>query len=183
MNLFLEKDGVSYSKSCLMWNIPDPYADLILAWGRYNISNKNVYNDAEESLGRENLPHVTVLYGLHTKNHETVRKIIEKFPIFPLYFGKITKFSANSEKPYDVLKIEVHSNKLHELHDLVKNSMENSETWPTYNPHTTLAYCKPGTCDNLLGKAVFKDTMTVLVRNTVFSCANNQGKTIISLGN
>jgi hypothetical protein len=48
-----------------------------------------------------------------------------------------------SDGESDVLKIDVHSEDLHRLNTLLK-SLPYTDTHPTYQPHVTLAYVKPG---------------------------------------
>lgn len=111
------------------------------------IKDDCIYND-EPGFGKEKDVHITVLYGVvNDTDFFRLKSICENFEPFEITLGDISTFS--SEK-YDVLKIEVISDKLVELHNKFK-VVDNVWTHPEYNPHITLAYVKKGSCDNLLG--------------------------------
>lgn len=95
-------------------------------------------------------PHVTVLYGLHTKNPEEVFSQIKRSgAVRPatMHLGKIDLFRHRDQ---DVLKINVESSDLHHLNGVVKK-LPNSYSFPSYEPHVTVAYLKPGTGEKYLG--------------------------------
>lgn len=180
MDLFLEKEGGTYKFSCLMWNLPSFYKDLSIAWGKNNIPDSCLYNDPDDNtLGRENCPHVTVKYGLHTFNPKEVADVINGFGGFLVEFGKISKFEKKGK--YDVIKMEVEGKKLRKLNALVSDNLKCTDSYKEYNPHITLSYVLPGSCDHLLGKYIFRDAI-VKATQLVFSIPNEQKeKVIISL--
>jgi hypothetical protein len=55
----------SYSYSCVMADFPDP--QNFLKWSKNHIKEENLYMPEG---GIDETPHVTVLYGLHTKGEE-----------------------------------------------------------------------------------------------------------------
>lgn len=96
--------------------------------------------------GREDKPHITVLYGLHPEvTGDDVVDVAHEFgrPIR----GKISKLSAfygdDTGKDYDVLKFDVESDDLHKLNAAFKK-LPHTSSFPDYHPHATVAYVKKG---------------------------------------
>tara|TARA_B100001778_G_scaffold334404_1_gene345604 strand:+ start:1850 stop:2371 length:522 start_codon:yes stop_codon:yes gene_type:complete len=106
---------------------------------------------AEE--GKEDNPHVTVLYGLHTGSAEEIREFLKDSEPFEISLGKVSKFRTSDE--HDVLKIDIESDELRALNRKLKE-LPHTSTHPTYNPHLTLAYVKKGRCDDMVGEELFK---------------------------
>lgn len=166
-----------YKFSNTQINAPKGLADKIITWCDKHINEEDVYTEEDDpTLGREDEPHVTVKYGLHTSDPEDVRKIVKGFGEFDVTLGKISKFE--SEK-YDVLKAEVTSKKLQQLNKLLSESLEVTDKFPNYVPHLTLSYIKKGSCTELLGETYFKGiTWTV---NEIKFCSRKGEKTTLSL--
>ena len=102
--------------------------------------------------GREDTPHITVKYGLHTNNPDDVRSVVSKFgPVS----GTLTKLGAfygeQSGKPYDVLFVEVESPDLHRLNSTIASQLDHTDTWPEYRPHATIAYLEAGLASKYVG--------------------------------
>lgn len=150
-----EKKGVVYKYSCVMFEIPDPTAGVILNWGKRNIKEEWVYYDPEDpSLGREDHIHITVKYGLHDPYPSCISELVKDFGEFSIGFGEVSKFESEN---YDVIKLAISGDRLHELNKLIADNVEYTDKYPEYNPHATIAYVKPGTCDHLLGRRDFDD--------------------------
>lgn len=180
MDLFLENSNGDYKFGCLMWNTPKFYADLIMSWGKVNIPDKVLYIDPKDpALGRENEIHLTLKYGFHTSDPAAVQAVIKDFGHFLVEFGEISKFEKKDK--YDVIKITVDGKKLRRLNALVSSELKCTDSYPEYNPHITLAYVLPGSCDHLLGKYIFRD-VSIKATELVFSTANeNNDKVTINL--
>ncbi len=180
MDLMLENTNGEYKFGCLMWNAPTFYADLVMSWGRTNIPDKVLYIDPEDpSLGRENQIHLTLKYGIHTSNPDDVQAVVKDFGHFLVEFGEISKFAKKDR--YDVIKIAVDGKKLRRLNALVSAELKCTDSYPEYNPHMTIAYVLPGSCDHLLGKFIFRDA-AVKATELIYSTANeNNDKVKIDL--
>jgi 2'-5' RNA ligase len=172
MTVFLEKTDGIYKYSCLMWAAPTFYKDLIISWGKTHIPDNLLYTDPEDpSLGREDDQHVTVKYGIHTKDPTDVQEVVKDFGHFLIEFGEISKFSKKDL--YDVIKISIDGKKLRKLNELVSAELECTDTYKEYNPHLTIAYVTPGSCDHLLGKYIFRDC-AIKADQLLFSIANDE---------
>lgn len=93
--------------------------------------------------GLETDPHVTVLYGLLDNDPEVVSDLISQNWDRPvkIVFGKTMIFEIDD---YDVVVVEIISDDLKALHELLE-SLPNEQTYDEYRPHMTLAYVKTGT--------------------------------------
>lgn len=157
-----------YSYSSVLYLLPEKIAKKIYNWGLKNIEDKHLYTNPEEdrSYGRENEIHCTVLYGIHDKKSDAVRKLLKDTTPFDIKLGKLSVFT--NPESFDVLKVEVTGKKLHNLHNLLCNNLEVTQSYPDYNPHVTIAYMKKGTAKPFIGNDVFSDTV-MKVDEVVFS--------------
>lgn len=146
-------------------------------WGYENIPSECVYKPGSK-YGRTTDMHITVKYGLHTADVEEIKNKIKGFGKFEVKLGEVTRF-ARSSKDYDVVKLEVSSDKLTEMHKLI-GELENTDEWPTFNPHVTFAYIESGTCRELSGNTDFKNQI-VNVDRVVFSPKDGSNKRSINL--
>lgn len=137
--LFLEKDSTMYEYGCLMvhLNIPNWYDFLS------KINPNELYQTENDRYGLETEPHCTILYGIHSDvNDQDVIDLFSglKKSDFDL---KIDGVDCFYNQEYDVLKLNVQSEKLHELNGLCK-SLPYTSQYPDYKPHITLAYLQKG---------------------------------------
>lgn len=93
--------------------------------------------------GRENEPHITVLYGLDNKlTKEQLEKALVDTPPITIEFGKTSLFHQPDK---DVLKVDIQSQQLHDLNEKLQQEFETpGQTFSEYKPHMTLAYLKKG---------------------------------------
>jgi hypothetical protein len=137
--LFLEKDSKMYEYGCLMVYLNLPYWDQFLS----KIQPEDLYQTDNDRYGLETEPHCTILYGIHSDvNDEDVFKLFDgiKKSDFDLSIDGIDCFY---NKDYDVLKMNVKSEKLNELNSLAK-SLPHTSHFQDYKPHLTLAYLQKG---------------------------------------
>ena len=93
--------------------------------------------------GMEEEPHVTIFYGLHEEvTTDDVREALDGLSIGQIRLSGISIFENEDA---DVLKMDVvDSPGLVAMHDMIKGALPNSETYPDYEPHVTIAYLKSG---------------------------------------
>ena len=151
----IEDDGKVYEYSCAMLPISDEIATMMQYWAKQNIPVDALLIDPDRGMdGYETNPHVTVKYGLHTDDVNDVDKLTSGHGPVPLKFGKVSKF----ENPdFDVIKIDILSDQLHALNKLISDGLENTDTYPNYEPHATLAFVKKGMGDHVVGNDFFID--------------------------
>ena len=106
--------------------------------------------------GRETDSHCTILFGVvREEDYFVLREELKTFGPVSITLGEITKFIPSDNidgKNFDVIKLDVFSDKLHELHNLIDDTCYNKNSYKEYHPHVTLAYVKPNSCDYLLGE-------------------------------
>jgi 2'-5' RNA ligase len=117
------------------------------------IDEEDLYQPEDDpSYGKEDKPHVTILYGLHDtiedSEIEPDLKDIKEPSI------KIKGISEFSNPKFDVLKFDVDSEDLHKLNKRF-NEYPTTQTYPDYHPHMTIAYLKPKMAEKY--KKKFKD--------------------------
>lgn len=150
MFIVISKKLVAYEFSSVQFDLPLTLSQKVLSWGNKNIPDSDLYT-AKEKYGREDEIHVTVKYGLHTTDVDEIKEIVEGFGPFQIKLGKVSRF-VPKEKEYDVVKIDIESDELAELHALL-GELENSDEHPVYHPHCTVAYVKKGHCIDLSGSS------------------------------
>lgn len=142
---------LKYTYSAVMIRFPDVLANKIKVWCKKKVPTKNVSTEGDAK-GREDQIHCTVKFGLHTNNAEEIAKILDGFGKFSVRLGAISRFTASDD--FDVLKIEVESKKLRELHSLLSD-LPNSDKHKAYKPHATISYINKGSSQSLSGNDTF----------------------------
>lgn len=134
-------DNVKYEYGCVMAIINEDASEKIIEIGKKLIPDDILYFEEGQEYGREVEPHVTIKFGL-TENYskDMIGKLISKIEPFKITLVAIDIFS-NSK--FDVVKFNVESDVLRKLNSLF-NKLPNEDEYPTYNPHMTIAYVKPG---------------------------------------
>lgn len=128
--------------------------------------------------GRETDPHVTVKYGLHFQTpSQRLREALRQFGPVTLTFGRTSLFKS---KDADVLKVDIDSPDLHRLNKLITRLLPTHETYPTYIPHATLAYLKPGKGKHYVGSRALAGTKVKM--DSVLFSGKNGHKEMLPLG-
>lgn len=136
-----QKDEKTYG--CVMMDAKIPDWESIHASG---IDPKDVYiKPYDDSYGIEDNPHVTVIYGIHEDeiDPEVIHGIIQN------EMGPVTvtidEISTFENDEYDVVKYDVPvTDELKQYREKFEKNYPNTQTFPEYHPHVTLAYVKPG---------------------------------------
>ncbi len=135
--------------------------------------------------GRETDWHITLKYGLQDEGEEKARAILAAVSLITVRLGCMSIFRHDGNKPaedgeHDVLKIDVESPDLHALHELLSRSLANTETFPEYRPHLTLAYLLPGKAAQYIGDDCFDGIR--LTFDAVSFCRKDGVKVSLPLG-
>lgn len=144
---------------------------------------KFVYSIRDDDLankGRETEPHITLKYGLHTSEPGEVAGVLQGAGPVKVWFRGVSIFKCDG---YDVLKIDVRSDKLVALNKLISDALEHTDTHPAYVPHVTIAYLKPGRARNYISYGFFLFRFLGLSEtfDTVSFLSKTREKTEISL--
>jgi len=132
-----------YSYSCLLARLPEPLASKVRGYG-LSIPDERIYDDEDGELGREDKPHVTVKFGLHTTDPQEVISKLQGQPSFRVTLGPMSVFY---NEDCIVLKIGVEGRGIHELNRYISDVFECTDTYPEYRPHCTVAYLKKDAAD------------------------------------
>jgi hypothetical protein len=143
-------EAAKYRFSSVQANVDYAMTNRITEFGRSLIPD----DDLVDVTSRENEPHVTVLYGLHTANPDKVRDLLEGEPGFVCELGKTRVFEGGDS---DVVYIEVFADELVTLNHKLA-TLAHTNTYPTYTPHLTLAYVKKGSGEKYAGRADLEGT-------------------------
>jgi 2'-5' RNA ligase len=136
-------------------NLPKAEANEILDFGK-SIPDAEIYTDPNDpTVGREDKPHITVKYGIHTENAKKIKALLEGAGAVTAKLGKVDVFSPD-DKPYDVVMVPVDSPELHDLNAKVAEGTKVTDTFPEYQPHVTIAYVKKGEGAKYKGDARFE---------------------------
>lgn len=137
-----EQSKATYDYGCLMVNVDNTGCDEFIS----NLIDKDDLYVEGNDYGLETEPHVTVLYGFHENEKESVDMEKLKKYLIPLNELKIAsnEISTFENEKYDVLKYDIKSDKLFELNKTMTENFEYSTDFPNYHPHMTIAYLKPG---------------------------------------
>lgn len=118
--------------------LPESIAGKIVEFG-HNINKAHIAQD-----GLEDDIHITVKYGIHTNDYKKVKEVVDGFGPVRAILKNIDYFPANESRDSDVVKISVESEDLQRLNKLIRDYVECTDTYPTYNPHITIGYVIPG---------------------------------------
>ena len=148
------KIGQSYDNASTQVDLPDDLAKKILDWGHNNVADEDLYTKPDGGMGRENEIHVTLLYGLKNDDPDEIAELIKGTGSFDVRLGLVTAFRDGDDN--DVLKIDAEAPELQKLHYLIDEETDNDNSYPTYQPHVTIAYMKKGKADPYIGDDTFR---------------------------
>lgn len=115
--------------------------------------------------GREDHPHITVKYGIHTEDADEIAMVVKDFGPVQVTLGKTFIFPGEE---HDVVNVEVKSPALVRLNKLISDSLECTDTHPEYVPHICLAYVKSGMGEKYAGIGRV-DGMRLTFQDLIFS--------------
>lgn len=149
------KESSGYEYGCVMIEVPVSNWNEITSY----IDPEDIYTGGDDTHGIQEFPHLTLLYGLHKEvTPEMVKSVFEGFTKdINIEVNGIGIFENND---YDVVKFNVNPDgALQELHDKL-SELPNSDQFPNYTPHITIAYVNKGT-----GKKYVKPDYKYEVKN------------------
>lgn len=161
-------------KGCLMAYVDPTYGLQVLKVGRRAIPSSILYTDPEDpTYGYDNEPHVTLKYGFEPDlDRNTIAEILKGTKPFNVVLTSLNQFQ--NEK-YDVVKFEVQKCPI--LTELRRrcDGYPNTDSYPDYKPHMTLAYVKKGTFPHK------REGLNIALPITRFKYSGPNGKYFINL--
>lgn len=138
-------------------NVPEKISKKTLKMG-FDIPDREIYrgelSDNNRAYGVEDDPHITVVYGIHTTNHDEVKEICEGLKGGTVTLDVVDMFENEN---YDVLKINIKSTSLHSIFKKIMNSgIKITTDYTEYKPHITIAYLKCGNGEKYIGNESLK---------------------------
>tara|TARA_R110000796_G_scaffold161858_1_gene278622 strand:- start:4116 stop:4694 length:579 start_codon:yes stop_codon:yes gene_type:complete len=142
--VLLEKKGDSYDYGCVMLyfkisnNVWSSVQDMIPEDELYT-------EEGGVTFGRENDPHITILFGLHdTISDDTIKDLATNLEAPESITLKDISIFSNDK--YDVVKFDVTGDSKDELSKMndVFTKQPHTTNFPDYHPHCTIAYVKAG---------------------------------------
>lgn len=141
MNKYQKMQNAKYLFSSAYLKLPQELSDEIIEWGKNHISDSDVFTEPENPfLGREDSPHITILYGIHSNNHKDVFKLFNNEPLINVELKEIQIFKESFW--FDVITIAIESPDLERLNSKLKINLTHTAKHNFYRPHITVAYVK-----------------------------------------
>lgn len=162
--------NVKYDFSCVHVNLPFQLSNEIIRWGETHIVNEDVFiSHKDPTFGREDEIHTTILYGIHSESPKQVCNTLKGLGPIKAQLGKLNVFTNPFH--FDVVMIEVISNDLCKLNDLLSQKIKHTNKYGVYKPHTTIAYVKKNKGLKYLGIDKFQG-IEFTCSNYIFSSKN-----------
>ena len=158
----------TYDYASTQIQIDDETSKKIIDFGKTFIPNKYIY-DEDTSYGREDDIHCTVLYGLISNDVKPVADILSQYEPFTITLGNISYFQKDE---CDVMKIEVESDILVDMHYKLRDNLKNENSFPDYKPHVTIAYVTKNFNKNLINNSIFNG-IEVYIDKVILSQTDN----------
>ena len=143
----------------------------------YHFDDSLLYNPDIGRYGIECNPHITILYGIHSEVCDSdVVKLFEhtRKSDFDI---KIKGINCFYNEEYDVLKLDVTSEKLVLLNGLCRN-LPHTDLFKDYKPHITIGYFIKGGSDQYINQNSPLDIINI--EKIVYSKPNGE-KVVIDL--
>lgn len=167
--LMIESSDGEYSYGCAMLDVNIPDSD----WSKLQvlIDDDEVYDN--KGFGREDEPHITLLYGLHdTVDDNDIKETVEEFDEIMVTLSKVGFFTNDK---FDVIKYELSDKQLFEMNTLLKE-FPHTSSYPIYEPHLTIAYVKKGLGDEIAKRFNKEESLEYLCGKVRYTKANKEKK-------
>lgn len=168
----LEKKGDTHDYACAMlyFNINKSEWDRIQSL----IADEDLYEETGDvTYGREDDPHVTILYGLHANvSDEKIEELVDDIKPTELTLKKISIFEGNDK--YDVVKFDIIGDSKDKLSKMNAKfaKLPHTTDYPDYHPHSTIAYVKVGSGKKYIQTLSSDEAITVNANKFVYSKAD-----------
>lgn len=167
-------ENAKHKYGCLMLSLPADLTEELREWG-----NTNIHDDELEEEGRENNPHITVLYGFVNDDEDTVSKIrnhLARMKPIEIVLGGLSLFEGNKEG--DVLKVDVKSPYLHKVNRFLTARFPIENKHPEYIPHLTIAYLNPQVAKECSQREFPLEGLSIILDTAIWSGRDGQEEQI-----
>lgn len=135
--------------------LPQNLSEEIIDWGRKHVTDEDIYvTQNNPSFGREDEIHTTILYGIHSDSSQEVFDLLKGYGEIQATLGKINVFT--NPFYFDVVMIEVISEDLNKLNELLSKNIKHTNKYGPYKPHVTISYVKKNKGWKYLGNSKFQ---------------------------
>jgi len=168
-------------EDCKGWTavrLSSAISNKIQQWGKDNIPDDELNSGGDWGDGRETDTHITMLYGICTKNRAVVKDLLTTEKPIKATLKKIGCFVNNDD--FDVVIVKIDSPDLERLHKKIADELKVEKTHDEYKPHCTIAYVKKGQARKHAGKTDFQGVKLTFDK-VVFKDGVSEQETIISL--
>lgn len=100
--------------------------------------------------GRTKTAHITIKM-FSEDEPEDIAKVLQGEAPFRVVLGKVNIIEATESRPYDILKVDVHSPSIRRLHNKLSESLSGVRGGNGYQPFIKIADVQPGMGDKLIG--------------------------------
>lgn len=137
------KESSEYSLGCVMIELDiNNWSDIC----SYIEPNDVYYDENDPTYGIQDNPHLTLFYGFHKQvTIEEVSDIIEDYVGSDPLKIEVSGIDIFENKDFDVVKLNVVKTDLLQKLNGALSKLPNSNEFPDYQPHITIAYVKNGT--------------------------------------
>jgi 2'-5' RNA ligase len=131
-------DFKAHNYSCLMAVLPDDAAAKICAFS-LALPDADIFEPDDEEHGRvrPDEVHATIKFGIHSTDSSELIGLLSGQDMIRLVLRGVTAFHNDD---CIVLKVDVESEDLCRLNELVTSGLESTDTYSEYHPHVTIAY-------------------------------------------
>lgn len=173
LKIFINESKKDPRYGCVMLFADIPDWDKLV---RRVVKEKDLYDPVDEpgEYGYEDSPHITVIYGLHHDeivDESLIYNIIKEIPCLKFTIKEIGVFdNSDNDKPFDVVKFNITPSKsLLKFRDKFLQ-LPNTQNFPDYNPHMTIAYVKKG--EGKKYRRILKKPIKIVFDKGVYSDPN-----------
>lgn len=166
--IITEEKNATFSYGCVML-----YYDINKSdWDNIQdiIDDDDVYTEeGDRTYGREDEPHVTILYGIHEDvPDEDVEKLIDGIKETKVTLKTISIFENDK---YDVVKFDIVGDSKDKLSDMNKKfaKLPHTNDFPDYHPHSTIAHVKKGKGEKYTQVLPDEDSIDIICDKIVYS--------------
>jgi RNA polymerase sigma factor (sigma-70 family) len=148
------KQPKDYKRSSTQVTLSEDAAKPFVDFAK-SIPSREIYTDPDDpTVGREDEPHITALYGITEATPNTTAKAVLEATTGNIS-ATVGKLSVFKGEKYDVLKAEIDSPDLYSINAAMRKSVPFESDFPDYTPHLTIAYLKKGQGEKYVGDARF----------------------------